>query len=125
MHNEATVPPGLRVLLAEDEPLIALYAEDTLRALGVEEVIWVRTVADGIAALDAGRFDAALLDLRLGAELSLPLAQRLAFLNVPFGFLTGFQDRAIPDEFKGRPLAAKPFRSEEIHSLLRALLARG
>ena len=79
LQNETKqVPPGLRVLLVEDEPLIAIDGEDMLRAMGVDDVVCVRTVAEGMAALDANQFHAALLDLRLGQESSIPLAQRLA-----------------------------------------------
>ena len=126
LQNEAKVlPPGLRVLLVEDEPLIAIDGEDILRAMGVSEVMWVRTVADGLQALAGQPFHAACLDLRLGQESSLPLAQRLASLNVPFGFLTGFQDDAIPQEFKDRPIVPKPFTPQQLGDLLRSLVVKG
>jgi len=121
--NEPTLPPGLRVLLVEDEPLIAIDAEDTLRHMGVEDVIWARNVADGLAAIDANTFHAGLLDLRLGGETSIPLAQRLAAQGVPFGFLTGFEDRAIPPEFKDRPIVAKPFTAQQLGGLLVRLVS--
>ena len=123
MPNEPSLPPGLRVLLVEDEPLIAIDAEDMLRHMGVETVVWARNVADAMAATDASTFHAALLDLRLGGEISIPLAQRLAAQNVPFGFLTGFEDRAIPPEFKDRPIVAKPFTPQQIHGLLVRLVS--
>ena len=67
LQNETKqVPPGLRVLLVEDEPLIAIDGDDMLRAMGVDDVVWVRTVAEGMNALDTNPFHAALLDLRLG-----------------------------------------------------------
>lgn len=122
MQDETDVPPGMRVLLVEDEPLIALDTEDVLRQLGVHEVVWARNLADGLAAIDAGRFDAAILDVRLGAETSDAIARRLAALNVPFGFLTGFQDSGIPVEFQGRPLVPKPFTHAQLGELLRLLI---
>jgi CheY-like chemotaxis protein len=113
------LPAGLRVLLAEDEPLIAMDGEAVLQALGVQQVVPARSLSDGLKAVDAAPLDAALLDLRLGADNSLPLAERLAALGVPFAFLTGYQGDAIPLTFKDRPVVAKPFTSD---TLLHALL---
>jgi DNA-binding response OmpR family regulator len=123
LQNEVKrVQPGLRVLLVEDEPLIAIDGDDMLRAMGVDDVIWVRSVTEGENALGSATFHAALLDLRLGQESSLPLAQRLAAKNIPFGFLTGFQDNAIPQEFRDRPLVVKPFTAAQLGALLSGLV---
>jgi DNA-binding NtrC family response regulator len=122
--EESLLPPGLCVLLVEDEPLIALDGEAILHAMGVGEVVWVRTVADGLNALGARPFHAAFLDLRLGQDSSIPLAQRLASLNVPFGFLTGFQGDAIPEEFKDCPILIKPFTPDQLGKLLQNLLGK-
>ena len=116
------VPPGMRVLLVEDEPLIAIDGDDILRAMGVDDVVCVRSVSEGMTALDTKQFHAALLDLRLGQDTSIPLAQRLAAMNVPFGFLTGFQDNAIPQEFRDRPVVAKPFTAAQLGELLSSLV---
>jgi len=116
------LPAGLRVLLVEDEPLIALDGEHILRSTGVDEVVWVRNLADGIQSVDAKQFHAALLDLRLGTDSSIPLAQRLAALNVPFGFLTGFHGDAIPSEYKDRPIVPKPFTPQQLSNLLLRLV---
>jgi DNA-binding response OmpR family regulator len=112
------VGPGMRVLLVEDEPLIAINGDDILRAMGVNDVVCVRSVSEGMTALDSQQFHAAFLDLRLGQDTSIPLAQRLASMNVPFGFLTGFQDNAIPPEFRDRPVVVKPFTSAQLGDLL-------
>ena len=125
LQNETKrVPPDLRVLLVEDEPLIAIDGAHMLRAMGVDDVVCVRTVADGMNALGSTSFHAALLDLRLGQESSIPLAQRLAAMNIPFGFLTGFQDNAIPQEFRDRPVVAKPFTAAQLGALLSGLVGR-
>ena len=61
-----------------------------MRALGVSEVVIARSVADALRALDTRPFQVALLDMRLGQDLSIPVAERLVTLGVPFGLLTGF-----------------------------------
>jgi CheY-like chemotaxis protein len=124
LSSEAETLQGVRVLLAEDEPLIALDAESTLQAIGVGEIIWVRTATDGLNALAACKFDAAFLDLRLGNDSSLPLARALSAERVPFGFLTGYQGDAVPAEFKAVPMVAKPFTPAQLADLLQSLLGR-
>ncbi len=111
-----------RVLLVEDEPLIALDAQDTLRDSGAVEIVWARNLAEAEAAIDAGGLQAAILDLRLGADSSLPLAQKLASLGVPFGFLTGFQDSGLPPDMKDRPFVTKPFAQDQLRKLLSQLI---
>lgn len=123
MHdNEPTFRPGLRVLLVEDEVLIALDCEALLLALGVGEVRRARNVAEGLAALEGETFDAAILDVHLGAQDSMPLARRLDELGVPFGFVSGLADDAIPAELESRPQMPKPFNLEEVRKLLTAVL---
>jgi CheY-like chemotaxis protein len=118
------LPAGLRVLLAEDEPLIAMDGEAVLRAMGVQLVVLARSLSEGLSAIAASTFDAAFLDLRLGADNSLPLAQRLADTDVPFAFLTGYQGDAIPAAFKDRPVVAKPFTSDVLQQALLGMLAK-
>lgn len=117
------LPDGLRVLLAEDEPLIAMDGEATLLGMGVQEVVIVRSLADGLAAADSRKFDLAFLDFRLGADTSLDLAKRLADLGVPFAFLTGYQGDAIPAEHRSRPVVAKPFSPQALQQALHTLAA--
>lgn len=114
------LPAGLRVLLAEDEPLIAMDGEAVLQSMGVQLVVLARSVNEGLNAIATSALDAAFLDLRLGADTSVPLAERLADAGVPFAFLTGYQGDAIPITFKDRPVVAKPFTPD---LLLQALLA--
>ena len=87
MSIEAKVPAGLRVLLAEDEALIALDAESILLSVGVGEIVCVHTLSDGLSAAAETRFGAALLDLRLGQDSSIPLAQLLAAAESPVRLL--------------------------------------
>ena len=76
--------------------------------MGVDDVVWARNVADGLAAIDANTFTPACLDLRLGGGTSMPLAQRLAAracLRLPHGLPGPRHSRRV----QGRPIVAKPF----------------
>lgn len=96
--------------------------EATLRSLGVAHVACARSLADGLRLVEENKFDAALLDVQLDKNDSLPIAQRLRELGVPFGFVTGYAGDAIPDEFRDRPMIPKPFSTGHVGGLLRALL---
>ncbi len=78
------------VLLVEDEILIALDAEQILRDLGVATVRICRTVKEAMEAIDHRIPDFALLDVKLGNETSLPLAEQLHALGVRFAVITGY-----------------------------------
>ncbi|RBP16045.1 response regulator receiver domain-containing protein [Roseiarcus fermentans] len=77
-----------RILIVDDEPLIAMLAEDWLNELGHETVGPALTLEDAVRLLDEA-FDAAILDVSLGAGTSYPLAERLRERGVPFAFATG------------------------------------
>ena len=120
--NEPALPAGLRILLVEDEVLIALDCEAMLLGLGVGEVRRARTLAEGLSLVESEPFDAAILDVRLGSEDSMPLARRLAERAIPVGFVSGLVDEPIPVELKGRPQMPKPFNLEEVKRLISAVL---
>jgi DNA-binding response OmpR family regulator len=104
--------PQLRVLLVEDDMLIGLEVKDTLGALGCQVFGPFGTVASAMAAVDANRFDAAVLDINLGRELSFPIADALTLIRVPFLFLTAYNRATLPAAYRDSPLISKPFMPE-------------
>jgi CheY-like chemotaxis protein len=114
------IPP--RVLVVEDEALIALDIETTLRSLGCVVVGPVATVEQALRALVVGWPDAAILDVNLGHEQVFPVADRLAERNVPFMFLTGYSPDILPSRHRARPVASKPCRAEALARLLAPVL---
>lgn len=113
---------GIRVLLVEDEPLIALDCEAILRRLGVEQVLCATSMADANAAIARANFDVAILDIAIGDGDSLHLSQRLAELSVPIGFLSGYRHADLPEALRGKPFVAKPFTATQLGALLGELL---
>src|SRR4051794_21073625 len=81
---------GLRVLVVEDESIISFLIEDLATELGAAAVWHAATVAGALALLDRQRPDAAVLDVNLGGESGLPVAERLEAMGVPFVFATGY-----------------------------------
>ena len=100
----------MRVLILDDEPLVAMLLADYLDALGHEVAASVETVDAGLAAADAGGLDLAVLDCRLaeGAH-SWPVADRLLAAGVPVMFSSGVSRAELPERFAGRPMLGKPY----------------
>ncbi|MEJ0098106.1 MAG: response regulator [Bauldia sp.] len=96
-----------RILLLDDEPLIAMMVADWLAEIGCETVGPADSVASALGFLDGEPLDGAILDVWLGDEDSFPVADTLRRRGVPFAFATGhgrrrrarwLQGRAGPDE---------------------------
>jgi DNA-binding response OmpR family regulator len=113
---------GKRILLVEDEMLLAMLFEDMLTDMGMTVVGPFREVSTTLNALETtGVIDIALLDVDLGSATSLSVANALVERNVPFMFATGFGSR----EIKGHadiPVLGKPFTEEQLMASIRLLL---
>lgn len=108
---------GLRVLLVEDEPIIAMTAEDMLEILGCAVVASAATLGEALAAAGAGGFDVAMLDINLNGVVSLPVADALKAAGTPFIFTTGYGAGGCgPHE--DVPLVTKPYRIVDLAQAL-------
>ncbi|ODT59166.1 MULTISPECIES: response regulator [Paracoccus] len=116
---------GSRILLVEDEPLVALDLRYELEDAGATITGIARTVADAVAAAQAGGIDLVLLDGNLKGEPVDEVAQVLDGLSVPFCFVSGYGREHLPQGFDHAPLIEKPFRPDMLRGILTALLARG
>ena len=109
-----------RILVVEDEGLVALMLEDMLDDLGYEVACSAASVVQALAWIDGGgQADLALLDVNLGGESVFPVADALKARGVPFAFSTGYGEAHDP-RFREAPLLGKPILVER----LRAVLAR-
>jgi len=111
-----------RILVVEDEMLIAMDVERMLLEQGCTVVGPTSTVARALKAIDAGAIDAAVLDVNLGREKIYPVAELLAERATPFVLVTGHSRESLPETLSDRPVISKPYQREElIRALLRAL----
>jgi DNA-binding response OmpR family regulator len=111
-----------RILIVEDEPLIAMMLEDFLDALDKQVAGTADCVAAALPIVEAGEVDAAILDVNLrGGETSWPIADALAAKGVPFLIATGGSNDTIADGHKGRPVLAKPFTMDGVERALAEL----
>ena len=101
---------GKRVLVVEDEFLIAEDLTFQLQELGAEVLGPAATVEQALAILHSRiAVDGATLDVNLGQEKSFPVAEALIERHVPFVILTGYDAHALPDHLRDIPRATKPF----------------
>jgi DNA-binding response OmpR family regulator len=112
-----------RILIVDDEPLIAMMAEDWLDELG-HSALGPAHDLDGALVLAECDVDAAILDLTLGAQDSYPVAARLRELGVPFAFATGHGREFLKPDFKDALQLQKPFEFETFRSVVEALTAQ-
>lgn len=116
---ERQVAGPAHVLVVEDNMIIALDLEGVLQKFGIGEVSLASTVGAALESLDAGRPDFAFLDLNLGEETSLPVADRLLADGVPFAFGTGFGDQAdLPEHLSSVPIISKPYSEKALREAL-------
>jgi DNA-binding NtrC family response regulator len=107
-----------RILVAEDESLIALQLEDVLRELGFEVVGPVATVRDVVSSVERGNLEGALLDVNLRGEAVLCVLPRLKERNLPFIITSGYDAASLfPPEFRDVPRVVKPFDEDELKRL--------
>ncbi len=110
---------GRRVLLVEDEALVAMLLETILEDMGCIPVGPAATVEDGLAmAADAAPLDAALLDVNVAGHQVFPIAEALTTRGVPFIFSTGYGESGLPDAWRGHPTVQKPFTETAIREAL-------
>ncbi|MGO9007111.1 MAG: response regulator [Beijerinckiaceae bacterium] len=115
---------GRRILVVEDDALLALGYDEVLKDAGAEVVGPVATVDEAGKLVVANGIAVALLDIRLGDEEVWPVAHLLAGRGVPFVFCTGhFDSSTLPAEWSERPVLTKPARPKQIIAALAKVLA--
>jgi CheY-like chemotaxis protein len=103
--------------------MLFFLAEDMLTELGCAAVLHASRVKDALALLDNERPDVAMLDVNLAGEQAYPIAERLAAIDVPFVFATGYGSEGIPPDWASRPVVQKPFTLDMLGRAITAALA--
>jgi CheY-like chemotaxis protein len=111
---------GKRVLVVEDEYAVAIDLVRALRDTGAEVIGPAGSVGDALALIEQqrGMLDRAVLDINLRDEPVYPVADRLAALQVPFIFATGYEAGSIPATYAGIPRCLKPVDKAQLIGLL-------
>ncbi len=113
---------GKRVLVVEDEPLVAMAVEDLLVELGCTVIGPAYSLAHALSLIGSNVFDAALVDINLNGERSYPAASALAARGIPFAFATGYASDRVAPELANAPVIEKPYTATQIETVLRQML---
>jgi CheY-like chemotaxis protein len=116
LPSQESTRSALRLLIVEDEALISMLIEQTVRELGHEPAAFAHSVPSALNLVDAmtPTIDAAMLDVNLGGSLVFPVAEALSERGIPFAFLTGYGAEGVPARYSEAPVMQKPFRDEDL-----------
>jgi DNA-binding response OmpR family regulator len=112
---------GRRILVVEDEMLIAMIIEDAVRDSGGEIVGPVATLEAALKLAAEEEFDAAILDVTIRGGKVYPAAELLLKRGIPFVFASGYGDWALPEELRDKPRLTKPFTLAVLEEQIRLL----
>lgn len=112
--SRASALHGKRILVVDDEPLIAMDVVTSLRDAGCEAAGPASTVEKALALIESTDLDAALLDANLGGRTVDDIAAALTRRNVPFVFMTGYGKDGLPRAFNHVTMISKPFNQQQL-----------
>ncbi len=114
-------PQARRVLIVEDDPVVAMVVEDTLRGMGLEVLVNL-SLFDALTELDAGDVDAALIDMTLRGESAYPVVLALRARAIPFVVMSGTDQPELKAEFPHIRIVLKPVTVLALEQIMRELL---
>ncbi len=106
-----------RVLLVEDEALVAMMIQECLAEFGYQVIGPIGSASEAVAKAKAGRFEAAVLGINLGDGPVYPAADILAARGVPFVFVTGYDADSVDSRFRKIPILQKPIEREMLKKI--------
>ncbi len=115
----ATTDRGRKLLIVEDEVVIAMFLENEAARAGFRVLPTQTSVAGALLAVDAAPPDAAILDLQIAGETAYPVAEALMARGVPFVFTSG-RNAVAPPRYRSVPLVTKPFEFADVMDALAA-----
>lgn len=115
---------GRRILVVEDEMLVAMMIEDLLMSLGCQVVGPASSVAAALKLTGPDRLDGAVLDVNLGSEMVYPVADALKASQVPYVFVTGYGPSGLIAAHRNHATIQKPFHPDRFGEELVEGLAR-
>ena len=108
---------GQRIMIVEDEALVAMILEDQLQEIGLSTVATCASIVEAMKAIDRNAPDAAILDVNLGGQLVYPVADRLMDLHIPFVFVTGYGRESIDRRYDSIHVLEKPVERQALEAV--------
>lgn len=122
--RERAKPVPDRILVVEDEAIVAMLLEDMLAELGYEVVGPVTRLDRALELARGAPIDAAVLDVNLNGRDTYAVADALSARAIPFIFATGYGAKELAERFRGTPVTQKPFHRDDLERALRVAMAR-
>jgi CheY-like chemotaxis protein len=116
---------GLKVLVVEDEGIVALWLQGLLEDLGCTVLGPAMRVADALALLEVASPEAAILDVNIKGELVYPVADKLLQLGIPFLFTTGYSAAGLIEAHRAGKVLRKPYLKDTLRKALEELVSPG
>lgn len=116
-------PANRRILVIEDEALVAMLVEDALIDAGFSVIGPARSVAEAMSLLAREEPAAVVLDLNLGGETSLSVADALVARGIPFVVATGYGAAGLPESHRHVPVLPKPYDPADLMAVVEKLCA--
>jgi CheY-like chemotaxis protein len=114
---------GRRILVVEDEAILAWALQDMLTGYGYEVVGPAARVSQALDLIGREAVDAAVLDVNLNGQKCYPIADALVARGVPFLFSTAYSSEGIEKDYRHHTKLQKPFSAPDLAKALAALLA--
>jgi len=126
LRPQSPQPPlqGKRIIIIEDEPLVAMDLESTLTGAGCDVIGSAGTLDKARSLISQAEYDAALLDVNLAGQPVDELAAALTKKNTPFAFVTGYGREGVPRGFQDAVLLKKPFSQDQLLAVMEHLIVR-
>ena len=110
-----------RVLIVEDDPVVAMVVEDALRGMGLETLVNL-SLLDALTELEASDIDAALIDMGLRGESAHPIVLALIARKIPFVVMSGRDQPKLTAEFPHIRIVLKPLSVQALEQVMLELL---
>jgi PAS domain S-box-containing protein len=118
-------PKAARILVVEDEALVALQVQGDLQQAGFHVIGPARSLKHGLLLATQEEFDAALVDISLGRDTSAAIADQLLARSIPFVFATGYSEASmLPKHLREIRRLKKPYVAAEMQEILSDLMAQ-
>ena len=116
-------PLRLRILVIEDEPLIAMHIEFSIENLGHDMVGPIARLDDALIAAGRDDYDCAIIDINIIGGSSQDVAAIFAARQRPFVVASGYHDKSLPETLRNRPRLTKPYSGHELETELQRMAA--
>ena len=114
----------LRILVVDDEPMIAMLAAEFIADLGHAPVGPAHSLDEALEMVKTHDIDGAIIDVLLGRQTAYPLAELLAARGIPFVFATGQSAAAIEPGHSAIAVLVKPFSANLFEAAIRAIASK-